>query len=461
MSLSIFMKYFFSYYTVLGFIPAAVLCYMPMVNQLRFPVKKVIRDCVILFIISYAGLQFLSRQASWLDETVMMIPFLVVVFIYYIFSVKTLLSQCAAIFVCACTLCAIPASLMYLVSGLIHAEETLLLTLIYQVIELALMALISVAFMPGFYRTGRFLINDLQRSWIWTATIPYSLITFFVLVILTRDQFQLMQTPVGIWLYIIIASAITALYLFSIVFFASICKHILEEERLRTRDTVYRIQKKQYEDVHYFLERMHVYRHDSRHTLRTIAEMARAGDVEAIRTYLGQKQQEMPDVPIRTFCDNSILNAVLNYYLEDAERSDITADIKIDLPEVTERQAVDLSSVFANLLENAILACREIPKEERQMALTVRTVNKKTIYIVSTNRFSGTVKIRRGEYQSTRIGQGGSGIGLRSMRGVTERYDGTMKVYHEGKKFFVDIMMHVDAGKEQNRDNNLNILKIK
>jgi len=42
------------------------------------------------------------------------------------------------------------------------------------------------------------------------------------------------------------------------------------------------------------------------------------------------------------------------------------------------------------------------------------------------------------------MGEGGSGIGLRSMRTVTERYRGTMKAYHEGNKFFVDIMMNVE-----------------
>jgi len=147
---------------------------------------------------------------------------------------------------------------------------------------------------------------------------------------------------------------------------------------------------------------------------------------------------------VRALCLNSILNAVLNYYLEEAERSEIVTDVKIDLPQLTDRQTVDLSSLLANLLENAILACREIPVEERQLALTVRTINKKTIYIVGTNTFNGKVKIRRGEYQSTRMGEGGSGIGLRSMRTVTERYRGTMKAYHEGNKFFVDIMMNVE-----------------
>ena len=85
MSLASFMEYFFSYYTVLGFIPAAILCYMPMKNQLRFSVKRIIRDCVILFVISYVGLQILDRKVPWLDGTIMLIPFLVVVFIYYIF----------------------------------------------------------------------------------------------------------------------------------------------------------------------------------------------------------------------------------------------------------------------------------------------------------------------------------------------------------------------------------------
>ena len=68
-------------------------------------------------------------------------------------------------------------------------------------------------------------------------------------------------------------------------------------------------------------------------------------------------------------------------------------------------------------------------------------MNDQLIYIVATNTFDGKIKMRHGEYLSTR--KGGSGIGLSSMRMVAERYNGTMKAYHKDKTFFVDIMMRV------------------
>lgn len=445
MSLSSFMEYFFSYYTVLGFIPAAVLCYMPMKNQLRFPVKRIVRDCTILFVVCYVGLQLLDYKVPWMDATVMLIPFLVVVFIYYIFSVKALLSQCAAFFVAACTLCAIPACFMSLLAGIFNpGGSNLTITFIYELIEIGLMVMICLLFMPAFRNSGGMLVENLQQPWIWNSTLPYSILVFVLLVVISSERYRLAELPMGRELFITIFASLSILYIISVVFFASVCGHIMQEERFRTRDVVYRIQKKQYEDVQSFLDRMHIFRHDTRHAMRTIGELAQAGDTAAILDYLNEKDLAMPDTPVRTFCENSILNAVLNYYLEEAERSEIVTDVKIDLPQLTDRQTVDLSSLLANLLENAILACREIPVEERQLALTVRTINKKTIYIVGTNTFNGKVKIRRGEYQSTRMGEGGSGIGLRSMRTVTERYRGTMKAYHEGNKFFVDIMMNVE-----------------
>ncbi len=445
MSLAVFMQYFFSYYTVLGFIPAAILCYMPMKNQLRFSVRRIVRDCAVLFVIAYIGLQIMDLKAPWLDDTIMLLPFLVVVFIYYIFSVKAMLSQCAAIFVAVCTLCAIPACFMALLSNIFNpAADNLELTFIFELIEIGLMVLICVLFMPAFRNGGSMIVDHLGQPWIWIATLPYSTLVYVLLVVISLDQFGLPRIPFGREIFITIFASLSVLYVFSVIFFASVCRHILQEERFRTRDVVYRIQKKQYEEMKSFLDRMHVFRHDTRHVMRTIAELANAGDVKAIQNYLNEKNVTMPDTPVRNYCDNSILNAVLNYYLEEAESNEITMDIKINLPNLTDRQAVDLSGLLANLLENAILSSLEIPVEERQMDLTVRTVNNSTIYIVETNNFNGKVKMRRGEYQSTRIGSGGSGIGMRSMRAVTERYRGTMKAYHEGKKFFIDIMMNVE-----------------
>ena len=359
MSLSVFMKYFFSYYTALGFIPAAILCYMPMKNQLRFPIKRIVRDCAILFVGSYIGLQLVDYKFPWMNETVMLIPFLVIVFIYYIFSVKALLSQCTAFFVAACTLCAIPACFMSLLSGIFNpGDANLVITFVYELIEIGLMILICVLFMPAFRTNGAILVENLQQPWIWNATLPFSILVYVLLVVISLDRYHLTEVLMGRELFITLFASLSVLYIISVVFFASVSGHIIQEERFRTRDVVYRIQKKQYEDVQNFLDRMHIFRHDTRHVMRTIGELAQKGDSEAILDYLNEKELAMPNTPVRTFCENSILNAVLNFYLEEAERREIVYDVKIDLPKLTDRQTVNLSSLLANLLENAILACQ-------------------------------------------------------------------------------------------------------
>ncbi len=86
--------------------------------------------------------------------------------------------------------------------------------------------------------------------------------------------------------------------------------------------------------------------------------------------------------------------------------------------------------------------------EERRFALTIRTMNQTTLYIVSSNAFDGRYRRRRGKYLSTRLDQGGSGIGLDSMQTVAERYGGSMSAYHQGNNFFVDIMMKVSEPEE-------------
>lgn len=445
MSLSIISKYIFTYYTVIGFIPAAILCYLPMRNQLRRPPRKIAIHCILLFVVCYIGLQAFNAAVPTLDGTIMMVPFLVIVFIYYIFSVRANIAACVGIFVSACTLCAIPVCYVYLIEGILENAGVIPPDgPAFGAIEIISMVAICVAFMPSYYDSGSYLVDRLQQKRIWVCTIPFSLLTFVLLVVLASDRYALYKYATGIEIYLILASGLTALYLFSIIFFGWICRHLTQEEKYRTREAIYQVQRKQYQELRSFLEKMHIYRHDTRHTFRTIGEMARAGDTDGILTLLDQKEKDMPQLSVREYCGNGVINAMLNYYIDEAERNHIVNEIRIDLPDLTERQAIDLTGLLANHLENAILACQEIPEEERRMALTVRTVNKKNIYIVGTNSFNGKVRMRRGEYLTTRRGRGGTGIGMTSMRNVVERYRGQMKAYHEDKTFYIDIMMNVE-----------------
>ena len=52
-------------------------------------------------------------------------------------------------------------------------------------------------------------------------------------------------------------------------------------------------------------------------------------------------------------------------YMQKAEKSGIHTDIEIALPDILYIDSIDLCSIIGNILENAITACMDIPKEKR------------------------------------------------------------------------------------------------
>ncbi|MCR5093216.1 MAG: ATP-binding protein, partial [Lachnospiraceae bacterium] len=132
------------------------------------------------------------------------------------------------------------------------------------------------------------------------------------------------------------------------------------------------------------------------------------------------------------------VNAVLNHYMHRAFADDIKCDWEIDLAEDVNISVIDMCSVVGNILENAILACEEVPQTERFIDFLLRTEEGGQISITTTNSFSGNVRMKDGEYRSTR--RNGSGIGLKSIASTAERYGGIARFSHEGNEFYTDVM---------------------
>ena len=92
--------------SLLIIIPAAYMCYLPMRNQLRFSKGRIIRDCLILFVLSTAGMFILDTLVDHSDSTLLLLPFLFIFCLYYIYSTSASISQNLGLFAAVCAMMA-------------------------------------------------------------------------------------------------------------------------------------------------------------------------------------------------------------------------------------------------------------------------------------------------------------------------------------------------------------------
>ena len=130
----------------------------------------------------------------------------------------------------------------------------------------------------------------------------------------------------------------------------------------------------------------------------------------------------------RKFCENSLVNAVINAKYNLALEKKIDCFVNIELDNLLAMDDVSLCTIFANLLDNAIEAAQRVPgREERRISLKARYTGESLCIEVENSRV-GELKESKAGLLTTKTDKENHGYGLRSVRDVVENYCGHMDI---------------------------------
>ena len=216
---------------------------------------------------------------------------------------------------------------------------------------------------------------------------------------------------------------------------------ILEHAQLKEHTHLLEMQSRQYRTLQEHMRQTAGLRHDFRHSVRLLTSLAEKGDIGSIRAYLAGYEASLAENTPVNYCANAALNALFGYYGEMAVSAGIKTDWHIELPEPLPITELDMVSLFGNLMENAIDACRTVPEGSRYFCLTTQIRHGNRLYIVSTNSFDGRIQKGKDGYRSTK--HSGSGIGLAAIAAAAEKYGGSAQASNSDTEFFVDVVLKI------------------
>jgi len=174
-------------------------------------------------------------------------------------------------------------------------------------------------------------------------------------------------------------------------------------------------------------------RHDMKHHFAVINNYISSENVAGIKGYLEGLDLGLNAAKGKHYCDNYAVNAIVNHYLTFAESDGVKLNIKLTIPASTgDVRDNDLCVIVGNFLENAIEACRNIPKDERFIRL-FSYVQDNTLTFTMENSFDGEIKEWGGIFYSTK--RDGEGVGLSSVAAVAGKYDGAAHFDYQGRLF--------------------------
>lgn len=125
-------------------------------------------------------------------------------------------------------------------------------------------------------------------------------------------------------------------------------------------------------------QKMKALRHDLKHHLVELANMAKNREDEKLQAYIGEMEQFLLNPAEHSTTGNASVDTILNYMLEKAEQNGCLVETKLQIPENWYEGSFSFCVILGNLLDNAV---REAAKSE-QKYLFVGICEKQGVLII-------------------------------------------------------------------------------
>ncbi len=181
------------------------------------------------------------------------------------------------------------------------------------------------------------------------------------------------------------------------------------------------------------------YKHDIRHFNRVLAGFIADEEYDKAAGYLKEFDSMLEEVTAVSFCDNKIVNELLTIYAARCQKNGFKLRAKADVPERFPMQEIELTSLVANALENALEAQDGIPVEKRYIQFELTYDGRKMKLMTKNPCSDNIVFMENGLPQSTKAIQ--SGIGTRQIKTIASKYGGAASFSVENGTFILKAVM--------------------
>ncbi len=194
-----------------------------------------------------------------------------------------------------------------------------------------------------------------------------------------------------------------------------------------------------YREVEIMYRKMRGWRHDSRNHIQVLKSLAEAGDLDALKKYLGELDTEINTVDTVIKTGNKMTDAILNSKISLARSKNIPVKADAHVPVALTTPAIDLSIILGNLFDNAIEASLALPEGKRMIRVYMDMKNTQ-LYLSFTN-FTANKKRRKlnGRFSTTK-GQG-HGFGLLRIDELVEQHGGYLSRNREDGASTTEILL--------------------
>lgn len=260
------------------------------------------------------------------------------------------------------------------------------------------------------------MLHTIRRGWTLFAIMTG--VSYLLLAQVSVYPSSLLDRPEDIPIAAMILALVALTYTTIFLVLHGQLKVFHAQERQRILEVQASMMERRALEVRQTEEQLAIERHDLRHRLLTVASLVEQGDPSAAMEYIGASQTVLDQSRRQHYCKNIVLDAILSSYFEQAARLEIAVEARLDIPDELPVDSTELSTVFANALENAIHACGQLPPDQRSILCTCAA---KPRFIFEIANPCGA-SIRFGPDGLPQSDRDGHGLGVRSITAFAEKH---------------------------------------
>lgn len=286
--------------------------------------------------------------------------------------------------------------------------------------------LVYYFFQKKIKNAGKYLTNHM---WLIIDVICLApLISIVTIIICTQTNDILQIFPIAI------ASIFTNLGIMFLV------GHMVNNVQIHLENQNLHILDSYYKDLESNQTEIRKLRHDINNQFAIIGNLLSSENIVEAKNYFATLSH-IVDGNNRVFCQNGIVNAVLNVKYNLALKNNIDCFFNIDIDAILSINAIDLCSLFANTLDNALEASMLIKEPSlRKIEVKARCHKGYFSYEIGNNK-ANKITVVNHCYISSKSDKKLHGFGISTVKDIVQKYNGTLDITYTDTNFTVLIII--------------------
>ncbi|MCD8326790.1 MAG: GHKL domain-containing protein [Lachnospiraceae bacterium] len=419
-------------------LPYRILGYIPFRKELRLPVWVIALLIGTTQLAQFVLYAWMALQEG-LPERATEFLFAAICFITFMASIRTNRWKALFLYVFLFDYTVVVRGSAYFLEARLFYSSTLTFNTLRSLLINLLLLAVTSPFMVLFLRRTKDLVFQTEAPSLWRVIWMLPAFTTVIVMMYTADI-----SPENVYQFrfffsrVLLILGMFGIYLVLFQSLDVIRQEAVTAEQAASQANLLAIQRTQYSQLSRHIEETRQARHDLAQHLRIINSYLNTGREEALREYMANYEQSLPSAASHSFCKNYAVNTLVSYYCEEAEKSGNEFTAKLSLPEVLPLSEPDFCSMLGNLLENALLACREMQDGTPFIRILARADEQQILLAVDNSCVSAPL-MKGGKFLSSR--HEGFGLGTASVTAIARRHNGSASFRYDQGVFQASVMV--------------------